>query len=45
MQVSARDSIRIFSWWDQPSHVLTWSDCKEHGYTWGILRDDLGFTP
>ena len=45
MQVSARDSIRIFGWWDQPRNVLTWSDCKEHGYTWGILRDDLGFAP
>jgi len=45
MQVSARDSIRIFGWWDQPRNVLTWSDCKEHGYTWGILRDELQFSP
>jgi len=45
MQVSARDSIRIFGWWDQPRNVLMWSDCKELGYTWGSLREELQFTP
>ena len=45
LEVSAKQSIAIFGWWDQPRRIVTWDDLTKQNWSWRRLRNELQFTP
>tara|TARA_B100001758_G_scaffold247962_1_gene269292 strand:+ start:23482 stop:24018 length:537 start_codon:yes stop_codon:yes gene_type:complete len=45
LEVSAKQSIAIFGWWDQPRKIVTWDDLTRQNWSWRRLRTELKFTP
>lgn len=45
LEVSAKQSIAIFGWFDQPRKIVTWDDLTKQNWSWRRLRHELNFTP
>lgn len=45
LEVSARQSIAIFGWFDQPRFIVSWDDLTKNNWSWRRLRSELDFTP
>ena len=43
--INARQSVAIFGLWDQPRHVLEWTDVTARNLTWRTLRDAMQLEP
>jgi len=41
MELTARESIVFFGWWDQPRTILAWDDVKSRCCSWKSLRQQF----